>query len=159
VERYRSEHQQPVLKRAGELFPRLTLHRYRGLKVGFDERDEPVLTCVAHTGGTVGVGALSDGTRDQLYLALRVASIERYFEGRPPLPLILDDALTHFDDARASAALEVLGELATKTQVLFFTHHARIKELARKALGEKVVVHELAGRSVPRNNGPLFELS
>jgi len=157
VERYRAQHQQPVLKRASELFPRLTLQRYRGLSVEFDEHDEPVLSCLLHGGRSVRVGSLSDGTRDQLYLALRVASIERYFEGRPPLPLILDDALIHFDDMRAAAALEVLGELTKHTQVLFFTHHARMVDLARAALGEtRVAVHELAGGVVPRSDGPLF---
>ncbi|MDB4986572.1 MAG: hypothetical protein JWN04_1750 [Myxococcaceae bacterium] len=158
VERYRNAHQQPVLKRASELFPRLTLQRYRGLTVEFNDQDEPVLSCVTAGGHTVPVTALSDGTRDQLYLALRVASIERYFEGRPPLPLILDDALIHFDDARATAALEVLGELSKHTQVLFFTHHKRMVELAHAALGEHgVQLHELAGRAAPRSDGPLFD--
>ncbi|MEY4508840.1 MAG: hypothetical protein RLZZ450_962 [Pseudomonadota bacterium] len=158
VERYRTQHQQPVLKRASELFPRLTLNRYKGLSVEYDEQDEPVLSCLLHGGRSVRVGGLSDGTRDQLYLALRVASIERYFEGRPPLPLILDDALVHFDDLRATAALEVLGELAKHTQVLFFTHHARMIDLARNALGERqLCVHELAPRLTSRSNGPLFD--
>jgi uncharacterized protein YhaN len=158
VERYRTQHQQPVLKRASELFPRLTLGRYKGLSVEYDEQDEPVLSCLLHGGGSIRVGGLSDGTRDQLYLALRVASIERYFEGRPPLPLILDDALVHFDDVRAAAALEVLGELTKYTQVLFFTHHARMLELARSALGDqRLQVHELASRGAPRSDGPLFE--
>jgi uncharacterized protein YhaN len=158
VERYRAQHQQPVLKRASELFPRLTLQRYRGLSVEYDEQDEPVLSCLLHGGRSIRVGGLSDGTRDQLYLALRIASIERYFEGRPPLPLILDDALIHFDDVRAAAALEVLGELTQHTQVLFFTHHARMVDLARTALGEhRVQVHELQGQATPRFHGPLFE--
>lgn len=158
VERYRTQHQQPVLKRASELFPRLTLSRYKGLSVEYDEQDEPVLSCLLHGGRSVRVNGLSDGTRDQLYLALRVASIERYFEGRPPLPLILDDALVHFDDLRATAALEVLGELAKHTQVLFFTHHARMIDLAHRALGEQQLqVHELSPRLTPRSDGPLFE--
>ncbi|MDB4974758.1 MAG: uncharacterized protein JWN48_3099 [Myxococcaceae bacterium] len=160
VERYRNTHQQPVLKRAAELFPRLTQHRYAGLTVEYDDRDEPVLSCVLAGGHTVRIDALSDGTRDQLYLALRIASIEQYFEGRPPLPLILDDALIHFDDPRAAAALEVLGELTRHTQVLFFTHHKRMVELASATLGDAgVQLHELQGRGVPRSDGPLFESS
>lgn len=162
VERYRTQHQQPVLKRASELFPKLTLQRYRGLAVEYDEQDDPVLACLVSGGKSVRIGALSDGTRDQLYLALRVASIEQYFVGRPPLPLILDDALIHFDDNRAAAALDVLGQLARHTQVLFFTHHARMVDLARASLGEPterggVQIHELAPRAVPRSDGPLFE--
>ncbi|KYF53369.1 hypothetical protein BE08_32145 [Sorangium cellulosum] len=50
------------------------------------------------------------------------------------MPLILDDLLIHFDDDRARAALAVLGELTATTQVLFFTHHARLCELAQEAV-------------------------
>ncbi|HEY6879284.1 MAG TPA: hypothetical protein VI299_14760, partial [Polyangiales bacterium] len=81
-----------------------------------------------------------------------------FCETRPALPLILDDALIHFDDARASAALEVLAELGARTQVLFFTHHARMVELARAALPDSALdVLELAPRTAPRSDGPLFE--
>ena len=160
VERYRTEHQGPVLARAGALFPRLTLQRYSGLSVEYDERDEPVLSCLRHDGRNVRVTGLSDGTRDQLYFALRVASIERFLENNQPLPLILDDAFIHFDDARATAALEVLGDLCTRTQVVFFTHHARMVELALRALGgERVSLHQLpraAGVIARADDGPLF---
>ncbi len=160
VELYRAQHQGPVLSRANQLFPRLTLERYRGLDVEYDEHDEAVLCAVRSDGKTVRVAGLSDGTRDQLYLALRVASIERFLEQNAPLPLILDDAFVHFDDQRAQAALEVLGELAGRTQVLLFTHHHRMVELARSALGTSgMVLHELdPARGVInlRDDGPLF---
>jgi uncharacterized protein YhaN len=145
IERYREENQGPLLARAGELFPRLTLGRYRGLRVGFDAGDDPVLRCVRADGTEVGVDPdLSEGTRDQLYLALRVASLERHALLNAPMPVVLDDVLVHFDDARAAAALTVLAELATKTQVLLFTHHPRVLELARAVLPEEArVEHEL----------------
>ncbi|AUX47021.1 hypothetical protein SOCE26_085320 [Sorangium cellulosum] len=82
----------------------------------------------------VDVSGLSDGTRDQLYLALRLASLEHHARAGEPMPLILDDLLIHFDDDRARAALAVLGEMTATTQVLFFTHHARLVELAREAV-------------------------
>jgi uncharacterized protein YhaN len=60
------------------------------------------------------------------------------------MPLVLDDVLIHFDDDRARAALDVLGEVARTTQVLFFTHHARLVELARAVLGpDRLAEHEL----------------
>ncbi len=52
----------------------------------------------------VDVRGLSDGTRDQLYLALRLASLEHHARTGEPMPLILDDILIHFDDDRARAA-------------------------------------------------------
>ncbi|WP_438015787.1 AAA family ATPase [Sorangium sp. So ce315] len=87
----------------------------------------------------VDVTGLSDGTRDQLYLALRLASLEHHARTGEPMPLILDDLLIHFDDDRARAALAVLGELTATTQVLFFTHHARLCELAREAVPADVL--------------------
>jgi uncharacterized protein YhaN len=145
IERYRAENQGPVLARASELLPLLTLGRYSGLRVGVGENDEPVLLAVRAEGGEgVEVRALSDGTRDQLYLALRLSSLERYSQLNEPMPLVLDDVLIHSDDARAEAALGVLGEIARRTQVLFFTHHARLVELARKALGpDRLALHRL----------------
>jgi len=85
-------------------------------------------------GELVGVQGMSDGTQDQLYLALRLASIERYLEAKEPLPLILDDVLINFDDRRAAAALRTLAELGRKTQVIMFTHHLRLVELAQQEL-------------------------
>lgn len=144
IERYRRTNQGPVLGRAREFFPKLTLGRYNGLTVGYDGNDEPVLLCTTADGRDVGVEGLSDGTRDQLYLSLRLATLLQYFETNAKLPWILDDVLVHFDDARAAAALGVLAEFSRETQVLFFTHHARTVDLARAKLpAELVAFHHL----------------
>ena len=96
-------------------------------------------------GADVGVEAMSDGTRDQLYLALRVATLERYADHGNPMPVVLDDILVHFDDDRARAALALIGELSERMQVLFFTHHARLVELARETIGvARLSVRELS---------------
>ncbi|HVU02201.1 MAG TPA: AAA family ATPase [Polyangiaceae bacterium] len=144
IERYRQANQGPIVDRASALFPRLTVGRYVGLRVGYGESDDAVLRAIRPDGADVGVEALSDGTRDQLYLALRLASLEHHARSNEPMPLVLDDVLIHFDDERSRAAIEVLGDVSRTTQVLFFTHHARLVELAREALGEAGVrVHRL----------------
>ncbi len=147
LERYRKENQGPVLARASELFSMLTLGSFESLEVGFGESDEPVLVAV-RDGRRLETSALSDGTLDQLYLALRVASLERLTESRGPLPLLLDDVLVHFDNQRAAAALAVLAELAKRTQVILFTHHARVVDLARRAVSDRdgaaAPIHDLA---------------
>jgi uncharacterized protein YhaN len=143
VERYREQNQGPVLKRANALFPRLTLGHFRGLRVGVEERK---IALVREDGREVPVEGLSEGTRYQLYLALRIASLERYLERNPPLPLVLDDILIHFDDERAAAALGVLGELAERIQILFFTHHSRDLGLASGAIpASRLFQHNLSG--------------
>lgn len=135
IEKYRQANQGPILARAAELLPRLTLGNYTGLRVGFDgDEDTPVLQCVRQDGVSVNVEGLSEGTRYQLYLALRLSSLERYVEHSEPMPLVLDDVLIHSDDDRARAALAVLADVSRFTQVVFFTHHARLVDLARAAV-------------------------
>ena len=90
---------------------------------------------------------MSDGTCDQLYLALRLASLETWLEHHEPLPLIVDDILLNFDDERAVATLKVLSDLARQTQVLFFTHHAHLVKIAEENLSDENLhvtnLHEL----------------
>jgi len=132
IENYRAKNQGPLLERAGTLFTRLTLGSFSGLKTDYSENDEPVLQGVRPDGNVVDVSGMSDGTLDQLYLSLRLATLEKYLETNEPMPFIVDDILIRFDDDRARATLEVLADLSKKTQVLFFTHHARLAELAKE---------------------------
>ena len=134
IERYRRENQDPVLQRASALFSTLTHGSFSGIVSDFREKDEPVLLGIRPTGEEVDVSGMSEGTRDQLYLALRVATLERQLRFGEPLPFVVDDVLVSFDDQRARAALGVLSELCATTQVLFFTHHTHLVELARQAV-------------------------
>jgi uncharacterized protein YhaN len=144
IERYRAENQAPLLRRAGELFATLTLGSFAGLQTDFNDRDEPVLVGVRAGSSKVRVEGMSDGARDQLYLALRLATLEKYLAHAEPLPFIVDDILINFDDARTQAALKVLADLAKKTQVILFTHHERLKEMAGAMRnGAGVFVREL----------------
>ena len=151
IAQYRERHRAPLLRIATDLFAQLTLGAYRRLDVDIDERDQPVLVCVRQDDAHLSVAALSTGTRDQLYLALRLASIQHLSTERELMPLILDDVLVHFDDERARAALVALAEFCSVTQVLFFTHHERLCELARTALPqERVRIHRLPALRVLR---------
>ncbi len=68
----------------------------------------------------------SDGTMDQLYLALRLAVAE---ELTPNTPLVLDDVLVRFDEKRMAAAVEVLKEMAQSRQIILFTCQGREAEV------------------------------
>jgi uncharacterized protein YhaN len=134
IERYRGEHQTPLVVRTSELFRQLTLGSFVGLQTEYDDDDRPQLLGVRGDRQLVGVAGMSAGTRDQLFLALRLATLEGYLERSEPMPFVVDDILVNFDDERARATLEVLARLGERTQVLLFTHHGRIREQAR-ALG------------------------
>lgn len=149
IERYREKNQGPVLQRASRTFAALTLGSFSGLRADYDDRGNPILVGVRPDGRTtLGVAAMSEGTRDQLYLALRLASLEQHLDSNPPLPFIVDDILVQFDDARAAAALAVLAELSGRTQVVFFTHHEHLLDVARRHVAsERLFVHRLSDNS------------
>ncbi len=135
IERHRRDSQGPLLARAGVLFRRATAASFDGLGTAFAGDDTPVLVGLRGD-AEVGVEGMSDGTRDQLYLALRMAAVERHLAHHEPMPMLLDDLLMTFDDRRCLAVLPMLRELALQTQVLLFTHHRHLRDLAREALGE-----------------------
>jgi len=87
---------------------------------------------------------MSTGTADQLYLALRIAAIEDYLQRAGALPFVADDLFINFDDERAAAGFKLLSKLSKKTQVLFFTHHQHLVDLARETLGGSVSVVSLS---------------
>jgi uncharacterized protein YhaN len=140
IERYRQRHQGPILEKAGELFAELTLGSFTGLKAEFFDSDQPELVGVRPGGETlVRVSGMSEGTCDQLYLALRLASLEHELEHRQPLPFVVDDVLIMFDDDRSAAALKALARLSERTQVIMFTHHEHLVQLARQTLDDDVL--------------------
>jgi uncharacterized protein YhaN len=148
MESYREKHQGPVLLRASELFSRLTLGEHSSLTMTFGDEDKPVLVAVRNNKQHVEVAGLSDGTRDQLYLALRLAAIEDHIARVAPCPVIFDDILINSDDSRSAAALEVISELAGRTQVLFFTHHARLAELGARNGAQVIQLTDVAAAAV-----------
>lgn len=124
----------PALTRAGELFRELTCGNYTGITQDVGDDDVPVLKVISSTGSALDRVGLSTATADQLYLALRLASIYQQLDQpeQEAIPFIVDDILTTFDDDRSAATMRVLADLATRTQVIFFTHHQHLVELAQR---------------------------
>jgi uncharacterized protein YhaN len=144
-ERYRARHQDTLLDKAGTYFRTLTNGAFVSIEIDNDDGVDVLKALRADStrpDGRVSMAGLSDGTRDQLFLALRLAGIERHLKDREAVPLIVDDVLVNFDDERTSATLLCLAELAQKTQVLLFTHHRHVVNSAR-AVSQSTVVHEL----------------
>ncbi len=138
IDRFRKDQQGPLLRAAGKHFALLTAGRYERLVVEHDAADHPVLVAIRDNRTECPVEALSEGARDQLYLALRVAAVQTYAAQAEPLPFIADDLLVHFDDTRAGAAIALLTELGNSTQVILFTHHDHIVALAERQEGAAV---------------------
>ena len=112
-----------IAKRAQELFGQLTGGRYVRLSLGSDFS----LSASAQEEDTLRTAQWrSDGTADQLYLALRLAVAE---ELTPDAPLILDDAFVRFDEERLLAAMKILKEESENKQVILFTCQSREKQM------------------------------
>ena len=144
MERFRQTRQGPMLARASEIFQALTLGSFSRLLVDADSHDSPRLMSIRTDGGRpVEVSGLSEGTRDQLYLALRLAALDQQASQGSRMPLIADDLFINFDDRRTAAGLQVLGDVSRRMQVILLTHHDHLVPLARQVLGDGLNVIEL----------------
>lgn len=129
IEAWREKVQGPMMGRTSAFFRTMTGGAFGRVVARPDDHDVVRLLAIRASGEEVPADGLSEGTRDQLFLALRLAAIDLHLENHPAMPLILDDLLMTFDDERVKALLPVLAELSEKTQVLIFTHHEHLVEL------------------------------
>ena len=134
----------PLFEAASANFKALTAGAYDSLVISHEGR-APELLAIDADGAEKTTKALSDGTRDQIWLSLRLAVVCEAAR-QTPLPLLLDDVFVHFDDARTSAALSLLAGLSEQVQVILFTHHDHVLDLARAVLSPEVLTEVVLSR-------------
>ena len=130
VRRFERENQPEMIATVSRLISQMTAGKY----TEFDRT----------TGSTQGIlvrrydgvertpDQLSSGTREQLYLAIRLAYVLHYCRQNEPLPIVMDDVLVNFDDGRVCQTLATLADVAQSVQILFFTCHPHMVKLARE---------------------------
>jgi uncharacterized protein YhaN len=143
IEKHREAQSDPLLVRAGVLFRTLTSEAFSGLLQDYGEDDQPRLVGVRRSGERVAINGMSEGTRDQLYLALRLAYIEDYADRAEPVPFIGDDIFQTFDDERTASGIAAFASTARLFQPILFTHHTSVVNIARRALGADLDYLEL----------------
>jgi uncharacterized protein YhaN len=126
IERFQREHQPEMLREIGRLFSQMTRGRYTGVRRKLDEQGTLLLDLT--DGSHKEPSELSTGTREQLYLALRLAYVRHYCREAESLPLVMDDVLVNFDDERAQGTLDVLLDVAKEMQIIFMTCHQNIAD-------------------------------
>jgi len=131
------DHDTALLDHARELAHRLTAGRVTGLTVQ-DRAGVPGLRVEGDGLDAGGTQELSDGTADQVYLALRLAGIRQLQQrsllaGHGTLPVLLDDVLVSHDDTRTALALEVLAGEARDQQIVLLAHHRAVADAAGPA--------------------------
>lgn len=137
---YEEKRQPEVLKEAGAYFSAMTKGRYTGLIAPLGEN---TLYVKDHADRRWQLTQLSQGTREQLYLALRFAFV-KVFEQQVRLPLFLDDPLVNCDEIRLKGVFRALAQMSGSHQVFLFTCHPHILKAAEDVLGDKLQVIPLA---------------
>ncbi len=142
---YEQTRQPETLQEATRYLRRLTQEHYRRV---WTPLDEDVLVLDDADGRAVPVELLSRGTREQLFLSLRLALADSYGRRGVLLPMILDDVLVNFDAQRAKAAAGAVRDFsAAGHQVFVFTCHEHIAKLFQAL---RVEVHELPDHAQSR---------
>ncbi len=132
--RYEKENQPEMMRLVSNYLERMTDGRYIGIQT--DQETRNGLVILTKQGTLKRSEELSTGTREQLYLAVRLGYLTHYAEKHEPLPLVMDDVLVNFDDERALQTLSVLQECSSQHQILLLSCHSRTVELMRKLNSE-----------------------
>lgn len=138
VRRFKERSQGPMLKSASGYFAQITGGEFEGL-INDDSNDTPVIAAKRPGGAIVSVEAMSEGTRDQLYLALRLSALKLQRERGVDLPVILDDVLMASDDVRAGCIFKALANFSASGQVIVFTHHDHLCDVARRNVDHEAI--------------------
>ena len=138
---YRDRHRSSMMTRASESFALISRGAYSEL-VTQPSNGSELLIAKGSDGGSKIASELSKGTRFQLYLALRVAGYHEFARAQAPPPFFADDIMETFDDFRAEEAFRLLAGMAATGQVIYFTHHRHLCEIAT-AVEPTAIVHDL----------------
>ena len=114
--------------KALEIFSKLTLGKYSAFSIS---KEMDIQIEQTGTFGKKELGFLSQGAADQAYLSLRLAVSELIAQDEP-LPVILDDALSQYDDSRTREALAFLKDYSKNSQAILFTCHSSICAMAEE---------------------------
>jgi uncharacterized protein YhaN len=132
---YEKERQPSVIQSAQKIFSQITNGKYQRI---FKPLDSDEILADENSGLRKTVYEMSRGSREQLYLSMRLGLIEEYETRSEPLPIIMDDVLVNFDDTRGKKVLEILSSFAEKRQVIVLTCHQHTVEVYRE-LGSHLV--------------------
>ncbi len=119
--------QPQLLKHASQYLSRLTCGRYHNIWAPLGEKN---LAIDDDQGEALRVQHLSNGTREQLFLAIRLAMVQSFADEGVRLPMVLDDVFVNFDQSRTEAAVETLIDYSRQgQQVLMFTCHLHLAQM------------------------------
>jgi uncharacterized protein YhaN len=134
---YEKNRQPEVLKSAEAVFSEITGGKYPVIIKPLDE-DEVFIQNVR--GAQKKVSQTSRGTREQLYLSMRLGLIEEYESRSESLPIVMDDVLVNFDDSRKAKVIATLAHFSKSRQIIVLTCHRASLEAYMKAEAARIEI-------------------
>jgi hypothetical protein len=129
--RYETDRQPETLREASQYLVRLTDGAYTRVWMPLDRRG---LLVENEAGESLPLDVLSRGTREAVFIGLRLALAGSFARRGATLPLVLDDVLVNFDSERVRCAADVLCDFARQGhQVIMFTCHEHITDIFEDA--------------------------
>ncbi len=129
IAKYENTRQPAVIKNAKEIFAHITDNRYVNIVKPIDVNDNEFYI-IGKTGERKSGIQMSQGTKEQLYLAMRLGLIEEYEQGgAEQMPVLMDDIFVNFDDKRKSETINTIKAFSAKRQLIILTCHRETAEL------------------------------
>ncbi|MBM7586421.1 uncharacterized protein YhaN [Bacillus pakistanensis] len=147
IERYKRDRLPKLMTTAKEFLHILTCGEYTNIHFN----DESVFEIIRRDGIIFTPSELSQGTKEQVYVALRFALVKILIEYYP-FPMIIDDGFVHFDKKRTNAVIQLIQELKKEHQVFFFTCHSHLQHLFQKKDVYQLHTENLANSSFQQLN-------
>jgi len=129
-----------VNSNASKIISLITDFRYKELKV---DENLVLRTTDPYVKDIVPVSVLSNGTVDQMYLALRIALVQTMEKRSEKLPIILDEVLSQYDEMRSLNTIKMLKEISNERQVIFFTCKSRELEMVKSVCNNDLNIIKL----------------
>ena len=144
---YRIRHRHSMMKAASDAFAQITRGAFQRLEA-MPSGDSEILMGIRKNGSSITTAEMSTGTRNQLYLALRIAGHAEFAAQGETLPFFADDIFETFDDERSQETFKLLHEMSKRGQVIYLTHHKHLCEMAQSVCGNGIHLHELPDQAV-----------
>jgi uncharacterized protein YhaN len=137
--KYEQERQPGILERASGYFSQFTGGRYERIFSPLEGSEFQIVES-GDSLNNKSPDQLSQGTLEQLYLAMRFAAVEEFGEKNERLPVVVDEVLVNFDPDRARKAAESFGEISGSNQVIVFTCHPWMRDLFQDAVPDSGLI-------------------
>ncbi|HHX94673.1 MAG TPA: AAA family ATPase [Clostridia bacterium] len=143
-----------VLGNAGKLLGKITSGEYSAVDLAEEGEEQDFVAVPSGSKKGLKTPALSRGTREQLFLSVRLSRIQAI---EPPLPVIMDDSMANFDPSHTRQAMEILAQLSETHQVFLLTCHPELLECIRD-IGCPAQYWSLDRGKINRSQTPLVSI-